>query len=157
MNLKSPRCLLLALGNDILGDDGVGLAAARLLKEEFQEAVDIVETFGAGLALIKLLEGYDQALLLDTIFTGVAPPGTILEFCREDFQKAEAPSAHYVGLPEVLRQAESLGIEFPQDLRILALEVENPFEFHAGLGPSTRGALPDYLDRARQVLQAWTT
>jgi hydrogenase maturation protease len=99
------RCLLLALGNDILKDDGVGRAAAGLLRSEFKEAVDIVEAPGTGLALLELLAGYDRALLLDTIFTGSAPPGTVLEFCREDFQKAAAPSALYVGLPEVLRQA----------------------------------------------------
>ena len=151
------RCLLLALGNDILKDDGVGLAAAGLLRSEFKGAVDFLEASGTGLALLELLAGYDQALLLDAIFTGNAPPGTILEFSREDFQKTAAPSALYVGLPEVLRQAESLGLEFPRELRILALEVENPFESHAEMSPSTRGALPGYVDRARRVLQGWIT
>jgi hydrogenase maturation protease len=157
MHRMPRRCLLLALGNDILQDDGVGLTAARLLRDEFQKSVDIVEAPGAGLALLELLEGYDRALLLDAIFTGYAPPGTVLEFSRDDFQKAAAPSAHYVGLPEVLRQAERLGIVFPQELRILALEVASPFESHAGMSPSTRGALPGYVDRARQVLQGWLT
>ena len=151
------RCLLLALGNVILKDDGVGLVAAGLVRSEFKGAVDIVEAPGAGLALLELLAGYDRALLLDAIFTGNALPGTVLEFCREDFQKAAAPLALYVGLPEILRQAESLGLEFPRELRILALEVENPFELHTGMSPSTRGALPGYVARARQVLQGWTT
>ena len=149
------RCLLLALGNDILKDDRAGMVAAGLLRSEFKEAVDIVEAPGTGLALLELLAGYDRVLLLDAIFTGSAPPGTVLEFCREDFQKAAAPSALYVGLPEILRQAESLGLEFPQELRILALEVENPFELHTGMSPLTRGALPAYVARARQVLQGW--
>ncbi len=157
MHRMPRRCLLLALGNDILKDDGVGLAAARLLRDEFQKSVDIVEAPGAGLALLELLEGYDQALLLDAIFTGYAPPGTVLEFSRDDFQKAAAPSAHYVGLPEILRQAERLGIVFPHELRILALEVASPFESHGEMSPSTRGALPGYVDRARQVLQGWLT
>jgi hydrogenase maturation protease len=151
------RCLLLALGNDILKDDGVGLAAAGLLRSEFKEAVDIVEASGTGLALLELLEGYDRALLLDAIFTGNAPPGTVLEFSREEFQQTAAPSALYVGLPEVLRQAENLGLEFPRELRILALEVENPFGSHEEMSPSTRGALPGYVEKARRVLRGWTT
>ena len=151
----SKRCLLLALGNDILHDDGVGLVAASLLRSEFQEAVDIVEAPGTGLAFLELLAGYDQALLLDAIFTGNAPPGTVLEFTWNDFQRAAAPSAHYVGLPEVLRQAEILGLEFPRDLRILAVEVENPFETYTGMSPATHEALPGYVDRARKVLQSW--
>jgi hydrogenase maturation protease len=156
MNLMLRRGLLLALGNDILKDDGVGIAAARLLRDEFHETVDVVEAGGTGLALLKILEGYDRVLILDAIFTGYAAPGTILEFSRDDFQKA-APSTHYAGLPEVLRQAGSLGVEFPQELRLLALEVENPYEFHAGMSPLTRSALPGYVNRARQVLQDWIT
>ena len=151
------RCLLLALGNDILKDDGVGTVAAGLLRSEFKATVDIVEAPGTGLALLELLAGYDRALLLDTIFTGSTPPGTVLEFCREDFQKAAAPAALYVGLPEILRQAENLGLEFPRELRILALEVENPFESHGEMSPATREALTGYVDRVRQVLKGWVT
>jgi hydrogenase maturation protease len=151
------RCLLLALGNDLLKDDGIGTVAAGLLRPEFMEAVDIFEAPGTALALLELLAGYDRVLFLDTIFTGSAPPGTVLEFCREDFQQAAAPVAPYVGLPEVLRQAENLGLECPRELRILALEVENPFESPGGMNPAARGALPGYVDRARQVLKNWVT
>jgi hydrogenase maturation protease len=157
MDRTPPRCLLLALGNGIFTDDGVGLAAASLLRSEFKGTVDIVEAAKTGLALLELLAGYDRALLLEAIFTGNAPPGTVLEFSREDFQQASTPSAHYAGLPEILRQAESLGLEFPRELRVLALVVENPLELHAGMGPTTRSALPGYVDRARRVLKGWTT
>jgi hydrogenase maturation protease len=156
MNRTPPRCLLLALGNDLLTDDGVGLAAVGLLRSEFKGAVDVVEATGTGLALLELLAGYDRALLLEGIFTGKTPPGTVLEFSREDFQMAAAPTAHYVGIPEILRQAESLGLEFPRELRVLALELENPLELRAGMSPTTRSALPGYVERARKVLQGWT-
>lgn len=156
MKDKRRRTLVLALGNDILGDDSVGLAAAQLLKAEFAGEVDIVTAAGAGFATLKLMEGYERTLLLDAIFTGCCPPGTVLEFSRQDFQKAAAPSAHYVGLPEVLRLAEHLGLDFPQDLRILALEVENPCEFRRGL-TTIAHALPAYVEKARQVLLGWTS
>lgn len=71
--------------------------------------------------------------------------------------RSTAPAALYVGLPEVLRQAESLGLKFPRELRILALEVGHPFESHGEMSPATREALPGYVDRARQVLKNWTT
>jgi len=149
------RILLLALGNDILGDDGVGFAAARTLREEFQEDVEIVESSEAGLALMELLEGYECALLLDAVVTGGCPPGSVLEFLPEDLQKILAPSPHYAGLPEVLQMAERLGIPFPKEIRILALEVEDPYEFREGLSPSVERALPAFVERARQVLAGW--
>ena len=85
--------LLLGLGNDILRDDAVGLVAARLLRGEFQDEVEIVESAGAGLELLDLLEGHKRALLLDAVLTGEHPPGTELEFSREHFQIREGLSA----------------------------------------------------------------
>lgn len=155
MRTSKRRILLLALGNDILGDDGVGFAVARTLKKEFQEEVEIVESSEAGLALLEILEGYECALLLDAVVTGGCPPGSILEFLPEDFQKVLAPSPHYAGIPEVLQMAERLGIPFPKEIRILALEVEDPYEFREGLSPSVEKALPAFVERARQVLEGW--
>ena len=85
------RILVLALGNDLLGDDGVGLAAARKLKEHFGESVDIVETSEAGLALMEWLSGYEHALVLAAVVTGLQQTGTIVEFLPEDFQRGVAP------------------------------------------------------------------
>jgi hydrogenase maturation protease len=155
MNSKPRRTLILALDHDILGDEGVSLAAARLLEEEFAGEVELVEAGSASFALLELLEGYDRALLLDAIFTGQHPPGTVLEFSRENISMQAAPAVHYLGLPEVLRLAEQLGIDFPKDIRILALEVRNPLQFRQGLTPEVPQALAVFLDRARQVLRDW--
>ncbi len=153
--MRPNRCVLLALGNDILGDDAVGLLAARALKEEFRQGVDIVESSEAGLALMEMLEGYERALLLDAIKTGRHPSGTILCFTPGDFQKIVAPSPHYAGIPEVLAMAKRLGLVFPTDLRILAMEVENPYEVKEGVSPSVAKALPDFIQSARQILEEW--
>jgi hydrogenase maturation protease len=147
--------LVLGLGNDILGDDGVGLVAARRLKEEVQEDVEVVESSEAGLALMELLEGYERALLLDAVLTGAHPPGTVLEFSATDFQTVIGPSPHYAGLPEVLAMAKQLDIPFPQELCILAMEVENPYQVREGLSPSVEKSLAHFVERAREVLQCW--
>jgi hydrogenase maturation protease len=147
--------LLLALGNDILGDDGVGLAAARALKTEFGGFADIEESAEAGLALMELLEGYERALLLDAIVTGQCPVGTILEFGPEDFNRVLAPSPHYAGMPEILELARRLELTFPSEIRILAIEVENPFELREELTPRVRDALPAFTQKAREILNLW--
>jgi hydrogenase maturation protease len=61
MNERSARILVLALGNDLLGDDGVGLEAARQIAGQVDGSVDVVETGEAGLALLELMEGYERA------------------------------------------------------------------------------------------------
>jgi hydrogenase maturation protease len=149
------RILVLGLGNDILGDDAVGLVAARRLRASLPAAVDVLEQAGASLDLLDILEPYDRALILDSIVTGQHPPGTILEFDRADFQEVLGPSPHYAGLPEVLRLAEALGIPFPAEIRILACEVADPYELREGLSGVAVDALPLLLESALQIVAAW--
>ena len=150
-----PRILVLGLGNDILGDDAVGLLAARRLRVLLPETVDVVESGGGGLDLLDVLEGYDRALLLDAILTGKHPPGTILEFSAEDLKKNDAPSPHYAGLPTVIQLAESLGIRFPHIFQIVAVEVENPYEVLEKLTPRVEAAIPHLVERATRVVAGW--
>jgi len=149
------RPLVLALGNDLLGDDGVGLAAARLLREDLPPHVDVEETPTGGLDLLDWMEGRERVLLLDAVVSGRHPPGTVLELTRGDFKTGSLPSPHYAGLPDVLALAERLGIPFPRDLRVLAMEVEPPRELGTGLSPVVRAALPGFVDRARRLIRAW--
>jgi len=151
----APAILVLGLGNDILGDDAVGLLAARRLRRHLPAALPIREAAGGGLTLLDLLEGYDYALLLDSIVTGKHPPGTILEFTADDFQKVVAPSPHYTGIPELLQMAERLEIPFPKTIHILAVEVADPYQLREGLSESATRALPALVERAQQIIDSW--
>jgi hydrogenase maturation protease len=149
------RILVLGLGNDILGDDAVGLVAARSLRRQYHPEVEVAEAAEGGLALLDFLEGRSHALLLDTILTGCHPAGTVLEFSRQDFGAAIGASPHYAGLPEVLQLAECLAIPVPATLCVLAMEVEDPYRLQEGLSAVVDRALPGYVERARQILDGW--
>jgi len=149
--------LLLALGNDLLCDDGVALAAAREIRKDFPtESVDIIETSEAGLVLMERMSGFKKALLIDSIQTGKNEPGTIMEFGPADFKKVIGPSPHYAGIPEVLAMAERLKIPFPEEIRILGMEVENPYEFIEEFTPKVKAALPELIKRTKEILDSWT-
>jgi hydrogenase maturation protease len=155
MSERSGRILVLALGNDLLGDDGVGLEAARQIAGQVDGSVDVVETGEAGLALLEMMEGYERALLIDSVVTGRYPPGTVIEFSPEDFRKVVAPSPHYAGLPEVMEMAHRLQIPFPQHIRILAMEVLNPYDFRIGFSEPVQEALPQLVQRTLRILRQW--
>ena len=146
------KTLVLGLGNELLSDDGVGIRAARSLREEFQSQADVIECSESGLTLLDILEGYDRVLLLDAILTGHHPPGTLLEFGPEDLQHAVAPSPHTTGIPELLQLAKRLGMAFPGEFHILAMEVENLFELGEKLSAPVEEALPKFLQKGREVL-----
>lgn len=143
------------MGNDIIGDDGVGLVASRNLKNEFENVIDFVELCGGGLDLLDILEGYKKALIIDSITTGKNIPGSILEFSVEDFRNVMISSPHSAGLPEVFFLAQQLNISFPEELKILAIEIEKQFEIREGLSPSIAAFLPSLQERAKNILAEW--
>ena len=143
MSRRDESILLLALGNDIMGDDGVAFAAAGALRRTFGAEVDVVETSEAGIGLIDRLSPYDRVLLLDSIETGDQPAGTVLELSTEDFDKVLGPSPHYAGLPEVIELARALGMDFPSELLVLAIKIDPQDEFRQNLSPEIRRALPN--------------
>ena len=146
--------VVLALGNDMLGDDGVGFHAARQLRPSFAGFADVVETGEAGLALLDHLEGYDQAIILDAVATGRCAPGTIHRWTGADFKKVVAPSPHCAGLPQILELAERVGMHFPQELHVLAMEVHDPTVFRESLTLQAQQALPAFVAEARRILCA---
>jgi hydrogenase maturation protease len=149
------RTLVLGLGNDLIADDGVGLLAARRLAETHGHLADVVESGLAGLALLDLFLDYDRALVIDAIQTGTHPPGTILAIRGEELDAVVAPSPHYAGLPEMFALAQGMGLAFPRDVRILAMEVEDAATIGAGLTPTVAAALPVLLAQAGALLEAW--
>jgi hydrogenase maturation protease len=147
--------LILALGNDILWDDAVGPLAARALAAEPLDGVEVSETAESGIRLMELLTGYDRVLLIDAIFTGEHPPGTVVELDPTEFDHVIAPSPHYAGLPEVFAVARRLELPMPEELRILAMEVADPLRIGEGLSEPVEAALPRLVEAAREMVLTW--
>mgnify|MGYP000020592164 FL=1 len=148
--------LLLGIGNDILGDDAVGLLAVRELKQEFEQYVSVVEAMMGGLKLVEVLEGYERVLILDAIMTGKNPPGTILEITKEEFNKTVAIAPHFVSLPEAIEFAKKIGMKFPEVIRILTMEIADPYLLTEEITPPIKNALPEFIEKARIILKQWT-
>lgn len=133
----------------------MGLEAARVLEPEFGDRIEFRESSVAGLRLLDVLEGCDRALLVDAVKSGAHPAGTVTEYSPSELKRVLAPSPHYSGVPEVFSLAERLKVRFPSDIRILTMEVEDPYNFEVGLTPSVRAALPEFVERARGILRSW--
>lgn len=151
-----PKHLLLALGNDLLGDDAVGLVAAREIRRSCPDGVEIVEAATGGFALLDLLEGYEGAVIVDAVATGTYPPGTVREVLPEEFADLAPASPHYTGLPHLLQLAAKLGMSMPRTLRIIAMEVDDPYQLREGLSPEAEAALPLLVRNTRTALEELT-
>ncbi|MDH4157607.1 MAG: hydrogenase maturation protease [candidate division Zixibacteria bacterium] len=155
MNDRRAKPLVLGLGNDLLGDDGIGILAARELTRELDGAADVAETGLHGVALLDLLIGYDRAVIIDAINTGRCPAGTILELGPEDFKPVSGPSPHYTGLPELISLAKQLHLEFPGDIKVFAVESSETQTVGAPMSAPVAAALSEVVERVKTCLGLW--
>ena len=80
MGQTGRRILIAGLGNELLGDDGVGVHATRLVRAlrpaDWGREIAIVEVGVAVLDVLPLLERVDRVLAIDAMRAGCAP-GTL--------------------------------------------------------------------------------
>lgn len=120
---------MLGLGNDILTDDAVGLLVARALGGQLgnEPAVAVRETTEMGLALLDEIADFDALILVDAVQTGRVPPGHIHECDITELPQVTASSPHFVGVAETLNLGRRLGLAVPRRVRVIAIEVADPF------------------------------
>jgi hydrogenase maturation protease len=142
------RILVLGLGNDLLADDAVGHLAVAQLAPRLAGRADVEASPLHGLALLDVLAGYDAAVVLDAACTGTHPVGAVHEIAAASLARVENPTPHFAGFPEMLDLADRIGLPFPRKLRILAVEVLDPYTIGGEMTPAVRDALPELCERA---------
>ena len=148
------RTLVLGLGNPIMGDDGVGVAALNRLRHywELPPDVELVDGGTWGMNLLPLIESAERVILLDAIRTG-APPGTLTVLERAELPRyfALKLSPHQIDLREVLALAELRGA-LPEDLVALGIEPAR-VEMGESLSPPVQAAMAKLVDLALDRLE----
>ena len=95
--------LILALGNELMKDDGVGLKVGRILAEKGYNVLEI------GTDIFKLqryYNGEERIIIIDAILTDKYKPGEMIHLKGEEvFEKlkAEIRSAHFMGAIDGLK------------------------------------------------------
>ena len=152
----SPKVLLLGLGNDLLTDDAIGLHVARQLQSHFEgnPAVHVRETMEMGLALLDFLTGYPAVVIVDSIQTSQAPPGFIHELDAASLKELTGRTPHFLGVGETLALGRLLELPMPAEVRIYAIEVEDPFTLGTELTTALQTALAGIVERIAAAVGA---
>lgn len=135
--------LILGLGNIILSDDRIGIEVGRQVHESLRDdGVDFLEASAGGLALLDAVCGYRKVILIDAIQTG-GRIGMLHEFKADDFVGSmRLASVHGVDFFTALETGRKLGMKVPDDIRIYAIEVHDPFTFSEEMTPQVAEAVP---------------
>ena len=145
--------LVLAVGNQLLSDDGVGMVLLdELARDGWDGRVEFVDGGTQGLALLGRLGGRRSLLILDAIALG-AEPGTVHVLNSPDLSKlnlARSTTAHESSAVELLRFAALLG-ELPAHVVLAGIE---PDTLTTGIGLSARvaAAIPAAAEKARTIV-----
>lgn len=116
--------VVIGLGNTLMGDDGLGVAAVARLSDEWILPPNVELVFGDnwGLALLPAIEDAGRVLLVDAIDAGVAP-GSDVRIERNALPRyfSTKLSPHQVDLREVLALAEIRG-RLPAEIVAIGLQ-----------------------------------
>jgi len=144
--------VVIGVGNDLRGDDGAGLEAARRVREcEPPPSIKVRLHEGEAVGLLELWDGADAAVVVDTVRSG-APPGTIhrLDATHEPLPSlARRASSHTIGVGEAIELARVLGT-LPSGLLVYGVEGIQ-FETGTGLSDEVAAALDPLV---RELLDA---
>jgi hydrogenase maturation protease len=149
------RCLILACGNTMREDDGIGPFLAQWAEEHWRDDArvrvlcdhqwtpDMAEEIAAAEAVIFVDCSLDQApgqILLRELNAASLKPGLV---------------THHLGAAELLRVAEDLYGTQPRRACLLTIGAGS-IELGEGLSPAVRGSVPDaedlLADTVRQFL-----
>jgi len=156
--MQQGTALVLGLGNPILGDDGVGIAIARAVRENASAlpALDVIEASLGGRFLLDVIRGYRTVIVADAIMTNEkAPAGSIYRLTVDDLGDIVKPYAsHALDLKTTVELGKRLGYEMPETILIYAVEIKENMVFREGLSPAIEATV---LPVVRKIIEELNT
>jgi len=139
------RLVVLGVGHELMGDDGVGVEVVRrLARDGLDEGVEAVEAGTAVMDALDVVPPGADVVAVDAA-SGGQPPGSVYRFALGDLASARGMSLHETSLPEAFTMARLAGAEFGS---VTVLGVE-PARVAPGVGLS-----PELEERMPAILAA---
>ena len=104
--------------------------------------------------MLDHLVGYDEVWILDAIQTGRAAPGFLHALDAAALKQLAPAAPHFLGVGETLALGRQLGLAMPRSVRILAVEIVDPFTLGAQMTPALEAALSALAARVTELVPA---
>ncbi len=148
------KIALIGSGNAFFKDEGVGLYAAKYLKENhsFTPEVEIVDGGTLGFKLMPLLQEFDEVLIVNTASDDTKNVGDITVKTTDEFLDGSLikKTANEVEIAEML-QICSL-TEAMANTTVISIVPEDIIAVEVGLTPALHSAWQNYIDTVLQEL-----
>jgi len=149
--------VVICLGNELIGDDGVGIRVGRVLQAlPLPSGVEVMIRPNLGLELLELMAEHERLILVDAMTTGRTAGACAVIDVDAAVGMANCPScAHSIGIAEVLQLAKKLRPSQPRGaVRIVGVEGEVMDQFGIGLSAPVRRGMLEAVDLVLQDVGA---
>jgi hydrogenase maturation protease len=150
------KIIVLGIGNQILGDDGVGIHVVNEVKKYINDSnVTIDEAITGGMNLLDLLLGYDKAILVDAVKSDESLHGQVHRIALSDFSTMHSCNPHDVSLSEAIDMAKKMGeTNIPKEIIIIGVLMKKiPCEFKETLSDEIQAAIPKAVEMTVHEVQ----
>ena len=142
MTLPTPSCLILACGNTLRGDDGVGLWLAEWAKQRFssQAGVRIIADHQWTPELAEDVAHAESVLFIDCSIN--SEPGSVLLTTVQPAAGEREHATHHLGAAELLLLGRKLYVSLPSNAQHLTVGAGST-ELGEVFSAAVTAALPD--------------
>lgn len=147
----SNRILILGIGNYLMGDEGIGVHAARRLEAgKLPPGIEVLDGGTGGFHLLSYLENYETIILVDATLDHHSP-GTI-RLIRPRFTRdfPNAMSTHDIGLKDMMSALQLLG-KMP-DIHLFVVSIKSIQQQGITLSPEIEKVMPDLMDKINKLV-----
>ena len=147
--------LVVGVGNELLTDEGVGVAAARALATLDLPDVEVLDGGTIGLGLLPLIEDREGVLVLDAAIREGADAGDLVVLVGDEVGGGGwlVASPHQVGIVQALAATELTG-RAPTHVAVVGM-VPTSLEIGYGLSPAASSQLVTMTETALELLAGW--
>jgi len=151
MNLTRARCLILACGNTLRSDDGVGPWLAAWAQDRFRDepGVHVVSRHQWTPELAQDVSSAESVLFIDC--SAESAPGSVCVTEVEAASGAQAPATHHLGAQELLAMAHKLYSSLPRAALLLTVGAGS-LELGERFSPPVLEAIPFACARVEEAV-----
>jgi hydrogenase maturation protease len=147
--------LVLGIGNELLGDDGAGVVAARRLAGVPIPGLEVLDGGTLGLMLMPYIAGRQAVLVFDAVSGAHGTPGEVVVIHDGDVRRGHGvrATAHDIGLVDALSAAELAGCP-PARIALVGI-VPSSITERWGLSPLVQSRIGAMVEAASVILGEW--
>ena len=151
--VRRKECVVVGIGNLLMGDDGFGIEVANALRKlNLGRRILVIERQTVDISILDYAKRASKLVIVDAVKSG-RPPGSLTKFMAglPRSPVLRVPLSHEQDFHDILALARKSGIRLPP---IVVVGVE-PADCTAGNGLSgeVKGALPRALEEVRDEVK----